>query len=69
MPHPGPAALELDGLGARPHQGGGVDDGVGHRHVVAEPGHVPHHQGPGVGPGHRRDVVGHDPDVDLQGVA
>ena len=65
---PGPAALELDGLGPGPHQGGGVADGVVRRHVVAHPGHVAHDQGPRLGPGHGGDVVGHDLDVDVQGV-
>ena len=66
--HPGPATLELHGLGAGPHQGGGVADGVLHRHVVAEPRQVADHQGPGRRPAHGGDVMGHDPHVDLQGV-
>ena len=65
----GPAALELDRVGAGPDQRGRVAHGVLGREVVAHPGHVAQDQAARLGPGHRRGVVRHDVDVDVQRVS
>ena len=42
-----------------PNQTGGVAQGVLPTYVKTHPRHVPHHQGPGAGPGNRRRVTHH----------
>ena len=64
----GPAALELHGLRAGADEGGGVAHRVIGREVVAHPRHVAQDQAARLGPGHRRGVVRHDVDVDVQRV-